>query len=84
MRGIQPSHQIIRIVQLLLGHGCLTWFDYSHEKHKQKIEETMLQYLTSPRSSMCIIHYSTGTVIFIGMKRISQLYQPQSKKWWTS
>ena len=58
MRGIQPSHQIIRIVQLLLGHGCLTWFDYSHEKHKQKIEETMLQYLTSPRSTMCIIHYS--------------------------
>ena len=58
MRGIQPSHQIIRIVQPLLGHGCLTWFDYSHEKHKQKIEETMLQYLTSPRSTMCIIHYS--------------------------
>ena len=58
MRDIQPNHQIIRTAQLLLGHGCLTWFDYSHEKHKQKIEETMLQDLTSLRSSVCIIHYS--------------------------
>ena len=57
MRDIQPSHHIITTAQLLLTHGCLTWFDDNHEKHKQKIEEIMLQYLTSLRSTMCIIHY---------------------------
>jgi len=58
MRDVQPNHQIITTAQLLLGHGCLSWFDDSHEKHKKKKEKTMLQYLTSPRSSVCIIHYS--------------------------
>ena len=44
MRDIQPSHQIITTTQLLLGHGCLTWFDDSFLRHSKRLSKKAKGY----------------------------------------